>query len=423
MDAAGRQPADRVHGGRRHGVGNRAGRAPDGGIHPDGGADHPRIRGPGRSAPGDLGIGGPAGALRRAVSFPGPGSAPRVLGRLRSARPGIAAAQPARAAGDGGRALPMTEGPLAVHRRLPGLSRLAKRPVAEAPASPTHGGRAEGERVRIRLGHLPITDHLTIIAASRARFEKLTLEPVKFASWPELAEALKAGSLEAAFALTPIGLTLRQKGVPIKIVLLGHRNGSVLLAANDIAKVSDLRGKTVAIPSRFSTHNLLLRRLLAGEGMDTDRDLKLVELAPPEMVQALARGGIPAFLVAEPFGAQAELRKLGKVLALSKDVWPNHVCCALNAREDLIAAHPEAVQELASALTAAGRFATEHPKEAAQLSKPFLGQAPAVVLHAMTVPKGRVTYDDLVPTLADLSATQDDMLKYKLATAQVDLRT
>jgi NitT/TauT family transport system substrate-binding protein len=40
----------------------------------------------------------------------------------------------------------------------------------------------------------------------------------------------------------------------------------------------------------------------------------------------------------------------------------------------------------------------------------------------MTVPKGRVTYDDLVPTLGDLSATQDDMIKYKLATAAVDIR-
>jgi NitT/TauT family transport system substrate-binding protein len=293
--------------------------------------------------------------------------------------------------------------------------------TAAAAAFGSRGSHAQEGKVRIRLGHLPITDHLTVIAKSRARFEKLTLEPVKFASWPELAEALKSGSLEAAFALTPISLTLRQKGAPIKIVLLGHRNGSVLLAANDISKVSDLRGKTIAIPSRFSTHNLLLRRLLAREGLDADRDVTLTELPPPEMVQALARGGISAFIVAEPFGAQAELRKLGKVLALSKDIWPNHVCCALNAREDLIAAHPDAVQELVSALTAAGHFATEHPQEAAQLSKPFLGQDPAVVLHAMIEPKGRVTHDDLVPTLADLSATQDDMLKYKLATARVDL--
>lgn len=280
--------------------------------------------------------------------------------------------------------------------------------------------RADG-KVRIRLGHLPITDHLTVIAASRTQFQKLSLEPVKFASWPELAEALKAGSLDTAFALTPISLTLRQKGAPIKVILLGHRNGSVLLAANDVVRVTDLRGKTVAIPSRFSTHNLLLRRILAKEGLDADRDVRLVELPPPEMVQSLARGAIAAFIVAEPFGAQAELRKLGKVLALSKDVWPNHVCCALNAREDLIAAHPEAVQELVTALTDAGRFATDHPHEAAELSKPFLGQNPAVVEHAMTQPPGRVTYDDLVPTLADLGDTQDDMIKYKLATAAVDL--
>ncbi len=292
---------------------------------------------------------------------------------------------------------------------------------AAALAAGSRAARAEGEKVRIRLGHLPITDHLTVIAASRTRFEKLTLETVKFASWPELAEALKAGSLEAAFALTPISLTLRQKGAPIRIILLGHRNGSVLLAANDIAKVGDLRGKTIAIPSRFSTHNLLLRRLLAREGIDADRDVTLTELAPPDMVQALARGGISAFIVAEPFGAQGELRHIGKVLALSKDIWPNHVCCALNAREDLIAAHPDAVQELVSALMDAGHFATERPQEAAQLSKPFLGQDPAVVLRAMIEPPGRVTYDDLVPTLADLTATQDDMLKYRLATARVDL--
>jgi NitT/TauT family transport system substrate-binding protein len=44
-----------------------------------------------------------------------------------------------------------------------------------------------------------------------------------------------------------------------------------------------------------------------------------------------------------------------------------------------------------------------------------------VVLHVLTHPPGRVTYDDLVPTLADLSATQDDMLKYKVTTARVDL--
>ncbi len=293
--------------------------------------------------------------------------------------------------------------------------------LAAATVGPRGSRAATSDKAHVRLGYLPITDHLTVIAAGRERFEKLELEPVKFASWPELAEALKGGALQAAFALTPISLALRQKGVPIKIVLLGHRNGSVLIGANDVADVRALRGKVIAIPSRFSTHNLLLRRLLAKEGIDADREVQLTELPPPEMVQSLARGAISAFIVADPFGAQAELRKVGKVLALSKDLWPNHVCCALNVREDLIAANAPAVQELANALTAAGRFAGEHPREASELSKPYLGQDPAVVLHVLTHPPGRVTYDDLVPTLADLSATQDDMLKYKVTTARVDL--
>jgi len=293
--------------------------------------------------------------------------------------------------------------------------------AALAAGAVSRGARAAGEKVRIRFGHLPITDHLTVVGAARTKFEHLDLELVKFPSWPELAEGLKGGALHAAFALTPISLALRQKGVPIKLVLLGHRNGSVLIGANDIATVGALRGKVIAIPSRFSTHNLLLRRLLAKEGIDADKEVQLTELPPPDMVQSLARGAISAFIVADPFGAQAEMRKIGKVLALSKDLWPNHVCCALNVREDLIASNPAAVQELVNALTSAGRFATEHPREVSEQSKPYLGQDPAVVLHVLTQPPGRVTYDDLVPTLADLSATQDDMIKYKVTTARVDL--
>lgn len=282
---------------------------------------------------------------------------------------------------------------------------------------------ARADRVRIRIGYLPITDHLTIIAASREKFRSLELDPVKFASWPELAEAVKGGAVEGAFALTPIGLTLRAKGAPIKLVALGHRNGSVITVAPEIASVADLKGKTIAIPSRFSTHNLLLRRYLGAAGLDADRDVQLVELAPPEMVNALSTRRIAGYIVAEPFGAQAELKGVGKVLVLSKDIWPNHICCALLLREDLVAAHPDAVQELVSGFSAAGTFAETHREEAAALSKQYLGQDPKTVLHVLTTPPGRVTYDDLVPTMADLKATQDDLLKYRIAPASVDLST
>ncbi|MDA8211297.1 MAG: ABC transporter substrate-binding protein [Clostridia bacterium] len=275
----------------------------------------------------------------------------------------------------------------------------------------------------IKLGYLPITDHLTVISHAKTKFQKLNLEPVKFSSWPELAEALKAGAVEAAFALTPISLTLRQKGVPIKGVLLGHRNGSVITVkvGNEINTVSDLKGKTIAIPSKFSTHNILLRKILSEKGIDAAKDLKIIDMAPPEMVQGLASQQINGFIVAEPFGGQAELQKVGKVLMLSKDIWPNHICCVLNVREDIIAKHPEAVQELVDSLVATGRFIEGNRQEAANLSNKYLGQKPEVILHVLTNPKDRVTYDNLLPTMDDLKATQDYMLKFGIAQKPVEL--
>jgi NitT/TauT family transport system substrate-binding protein len=283
-------------------------------------------------------------------------------------------------------------------------------------------GQASGVPT-LKLGYLPITDHLTVISHAQTKYQKLNLEPVKFSSWPELAEALKAGKIEAAFALTPISLTLKQKGVPIKGVLLGHRNGSAITVrvGNEINTIADLKGKTIAVPSKFSTHNILLRKILSEQGIDANKDLKIIDMAPPEMVQAIASQQIGGFIVAEPFGGQAELQKVGKVLMLSKDIWPNHICCMLNVREDIIAKNAEAVQELVDSIVAAGQFIEGNRPQAADLSTEYLGQKPEVILHVLTNPKDRVTYDNLLPTMEDLKATQDYMLKFGIAQQAVEL--
>jgi NitT/TauT family transport system substrate-binding protein len=278
-------------------------------------------------------------------------------------------------------------------------------------------------KTTLRIGYLPITDHLTVIAKAREGLTNVDFQPVKFGSWPELAEALKAGAVDGAFALAPMGIALRQKGVPIKAVLLGHRNGSVVTvrADSDIHKPADLKGRTIAIPSRFSTHNILLRRLLASAALDANKDVKIVELAPPEMVNALATKRIDAFIVAEPFGAQAELQKVGRVLVLSKDIWPDHICCVLNLRQEAIDRDPAAVQDLLAALVRTGRFISGDAHAGAQASKSFLGQKPEVIEHVLTSPKGRVTFDRLTPELKDFQATQESLVEYGIQKDRIDL--
>ncbi len=282
---------------------------------------------------------------------------------------------------------------------------------------------AGSAKVTLKIGYLPITDHLLLIAALREKFKNLVIQPVKFSSWPENAEALKAGAIDGSFLLTPMSLTLREKGAPIRVVLLGHRNGSSLTVKNsgEINSIKDLKGKIIAVPSPFSTHNILLRKILAEHGVDAAHDLKIIDMPPPEMVVALATGRIHGYIVAEPFGVQAESQKIGKVLMLSKDIWHDHICCVLNLRENIINKYPEIVQELVSGLTRTASFIEANPLQAAKESVSLLGQKQEIIEKVLTTPPDRLTFNNLVPELADFSATQKYMKSFGLPGTTVDL--
>jgi NitT/TauT family transport system substrate-binding protein len=280
-------------------------------------------------------------------------------------------------------------------------------------------------KVNLKIGYLPITDHLLLISAFREKFRNLTIQPVRFSSWPENAEALKAGAIDGSFLLTPMSLALREKGAPIKVVYLGHRNGSAITVKNDgtINRIEDLKGKTIAVPSQFSTHNILLRKILADKGLDAARDVRIIDMPPPEMVVALASGRIHGYIVAEPFGVQAEERHVGKVLMLSKEIWQNHICCVLNLREQVIRAYPEAVQELVGGLSRTAAFIESNPVQAAAESQQLLGQKPQIIERVLTTPKDRLAFTNLVPDLADFTATRSLMAKFGLPGTKTDLGT
>lgn len=295
--------------------------------------------------------------------------------------------------------------------------------AATALSGPFFPAFATGKKLTVKIGYLPITDHLLMLAAEREKFANVMLEPVKFSSWPEITEALKAGKIDGAFLLTPMGLTLRQKGIPVKVVLLGHRNGSVITVKNsgEINRVEDLKGKTIAIPSRFSTHNILLRKLLTEKGIDPTHDLKIIDMAPPEMVAALATGRIHGYIVAEPFGAQAESQKVGKILTLSKDIWHDHICCVLNVQEKLAQQYPGELLELVSGFQRTANFIESNPALAAKGSVKILGQKAELVERVLTAPADRLSFRNLIPAKADFVATQDYMIKFGIAKDKVDI--
>jgi ABC-type nitrate/sulfonate/bicarbonate transport system substrate-binding protein len=158
-----------------------------------------------------------------------------------------------------------------------------------------HPKSVSREQKKFRIGFLPVTCHLTCPVTDFIN-KQLTgdniFEPVRFNGWPELKEAYLSGYTPATFILAPMAMALREQGVPIKIVYLGHRDGSAVMVHKDshIYRMEDLRGKRIAVPNRFSNQRLLIFRALKQAGM-TINDVELVEMPPPDMPCPVADQG------------------------------------------------------------------------------------------------------------------------------------
>lgn len=262
---------------------------------------------------------------------------------------------------------------------------------------------------QFKIGFLPVTCHLTCPVTDFINTQTTgdgLFEPVRFNSWPELKEAYLAGHTPATFILAPMAIALREQGVPIKIVYLGHRDGSAVMVHKDsrIFRMEDLRGKRVAVPNRFSNQRLLFYRACKNAGMTID-EIQLVEMPPPDMPAALYSKSVDAICSGEPFMGQTELDGYGRVLWLTKDVWPNFISCVLAVREDVIETRRADVQALVDGIAKSGKWldkSMENRMSAAQfVSKNYYMQDPRLLTHVLSKPPDRVKYTRLSPLKAD----------------------
>lgn len=226
-------------------------------------------------------------------------------------------------------------------------------------------------------------------------------EFLRFSGWPELKEAIIAGQVRAAMLLAPMVMDLADKGIPLKIVALGHRSGAVIMVRTESPyhAFADLRGKRIAIPSRFAVDHIYVRRLMREAGMQPG-DLTMIEMPPPDMPAALLAGAVDAYATGEPFGAKAEMQGYARVLRMTRDDWPEYICCVLAVREELIRDNRPLVQNLVNYTLSAGHWLdsdTLHRRRAAEVAadKSYFNQAAELIRWVLERPKDRVTYGDL----------------------------
>ncbi|HZV65865.1 MAG TPA: ABC transporter substrate-binding protein [Telluria sp.] len=287
---------------------------------------------------------------------------------------------------------------------LPGLARAAQKPLV--------------------VGGLPVTCNLTLPVAcvakaaanAKASGPLFEFEYSKYSGWPEIKESLMTGRIQAAYMLAPLVMDLSDKRIPLKIVSLGHRSGAVIMVRTDSAHKTfkDLKGKRIAIPSRFAVDFLFLRKMLAREGM-TPKDIEIIEMPPPDMPAALYAKAVDAYCTGEPFGAAAQRAGYARPLSMTRDEWRNYICCVLTVREELIKENRPLVQELVNHVQAAGNWLDAAPANRAKATtiaagRKFFNQDPNIIKFVMENPADRVTYGDLRMIRAEF----DELMKLSL---------
>jgi NitT/TauT family transport system substrate-binding protein len=283
----------------------------------------------------------------------------------------------------------------------------------------------KASRETLAVGFLPVTCHLTCPVTDYATRTSAStrFESQRFTDFPTVVETLKSGRLDATFMIAPLAMKLREQGVPVKITYLGHRDGSTVMVRKDLAAKSlkDLEGRTIAIPSKYSNQNLVIRKLMKDEGVDASK-IRFVELPPPDMPGALATKAIDAYFVGEPHAARAELDGSGRVMYHAKDIWPRFISCVLVVTEKLIDTRPAVVKDLVRGIAESGEWAETHREEAAKVVSPFFRQDEKLVRYVLTQPPDRVSYRMLTPGDDEMQRIADMGLEAGILERPLDVR-
>jgi len=231
----------------------------------------------------------------------------------------------------------------------------------------------------VKIGYLPITDAAPLlIAHANKTFEAQGLQvekPRLFRSWAQIIEAFLAGQVNVVHLLMPMTIWARYGSkARAKVVAWNHMEGSALTVLPEVNSLSDLGGKTVAIPFWYSIHNVTLQHLLRGQGLEAisegnpgPKQVKLVVMSPGDMLPALGTKQIAGYTVAEPFNALAETLKVGKIWRFTGDIWKDHACCVVFMHERDLEQRPEWAQKVVNSIVQAQSWIRDHRDEAARL--------------------------------------------------------
>jgi two-component system, oxyanion-binding sensor len=256
--------------------------------------------------------------------------------------------------------------------------------------------------MKVILGFIPLLDCASLVVAAERGFaaeEGLELALVRETSWANIRDRVVIGHFDAAHMLgpmtvastlgighvrvpiiAPFALGLGGNAITVSLLLWEQmtREGSSADStpgdhAAALKRVVQSREKTSREPLTFamvypfSCHNYELRYWLAAAGIDPDRQVRLIVIPPPFLVDALRAGQIDGFCVGEPWSSVAVNAGVGAIVTSTTAIWPFSPEKVLGCRLEWAQRHPKQLAALQRALYRASQWC-ERPENHAELA-------------------------------------------------------
>jgi NitT/TauT family transport system substrate-binding protein len=245
--------------------------------------------------------------------------------------------------------------------------------------------RAQGARVPIRIGNIPIIGAAPIFVVDKegwAREAGLDLTLTTFQSGPHAIQALASGTLDAYVAgIAPLGVA-RSRGVDVKVVAATASGENVFVAvprlathfATGVAPAEAFRrykaamGKAARLATQpaGSVPNTTLQYWLWEVIKANREDVEVVAMGIDATQQAVLADAVEGATVREPALTIIQKANPGiKLVEVGDKLFPGQPGTVVAVTGALIARQPAAVQALVDMLVRAGDLLTRDPDKAA----------------------------------------------------------
>ncbi len=259
------------------------------------------------------------------------------------------------------------------------------------------------EKTELQLGFIALTDCAPLVVAQELGLfarHGLNVTLVREHSWASIRDKVALGLLDGAQMLAGMPLAMTLGIGPVReatctALTLGLNGNAITLRSDLVERMETIevhagrdplaaaralrtcltdgfsaeRPLTLATVFPVSNHHYQLRHWLATEGIDVDRDLRLVVVPPERMVEHLRQGVIDGYCVGEPWNTQAVELGIGRIVATGYQIWNNAPEKVLGVTRNWLQAHPNTHHALLLALLEAAQWLdrTENRLQAARL--------------------------------------------------------